>query len=229
MKDGAVELPRLNARDGYDRAAAAYTKWRWTEFWRRNEAPLVRAWLAGIAPGLGLDAGAGVGPYANDIVQRHSSIGVDISWSMLNQSHATFKRWLVQGDLALLPLADNAFDWVLSTRALSHIAGLGPVFREFSRVARNGAELLITDVHPAHNYECVSIPTENGDVSIETYKHPLRLFPELLSATNSLQLVKMSEYRLGDLPWMPPKQQFQRIYDFPDSPIFYALHLRKHE
>jgi ubiquinone/menaquinone biosynthesis C-methylase UbiE len=56
---------------------------------------------------------------------------------------------LVQGDVRDVPFATRSFDYVLSTRVLSHLSTPSLVFCEFSRVAKVGARLLITDVHPS--------------------------------------------------------------------------------
>jgi SAM-dependent methyltransferase len=167
----------LTARAGYDAVAKEYGDWHWTRFWRMNEAPIVRAWLADLPNGFGLDAGTGFGPYRADIIRQHHYAAVDLSWKMLGGGagctpvDAASNR--IQGDVRALPFLGGTFDWILSTRVLSHVPNPELVLAEFGRVAKPGAPCLITDVHPAHPYERVSIRTADGRVPIETYKHRL--------------------------------------------------------
>src|SRR5207247_2542182 len=74
----------FDPRHGYDLTAPYYESWRWSEFWRQNEAPIILEWLASLKPGVGLDAGSGTGPYVCQIVRlNHRCVAVDISPKML--------------------------------------------------------------------------------------------------------------------------------------------------
>ena len=55
-------MKKYSAKVGYDRVARDYADWYWTRFWQTYEAPIVRPWLEGRS-GLGIDLGAGFGPY----------------------------------------------------------------------------------------------------------------------------------------------------------------------
>jgi ubiquinone/menaquinone biosynthesis C-methylase UbiE len=227
-------LAALPPREGYDRAAAAYDKWYWTEFWRRNEAPLVRKWLQG-RTGLGLDAGTGTGNYhrltagaaAGAAGQR--AIGLDISAAMLREGladRASAAR-LIQGDARWLPFRADTFDWILCARMLSHVQSARDVLSEFARVAKAGARMLISDVHPSHPYERVSIATANGTVAIQVYKHAMATLLSEIDAIAGLELEDMREYRVPDLTWVPPAERFEKIFRDPQVPVFYTLTLRR--
>jgi ubiquinone/menaquinone biosynthesis C-methylase UbiE len=216
----------LSARKGYDRAAVAYASWHWTEFWQRNEAPLVRRWLQS-RKGLGLDAGAGTGIYCvADAVRR--GVGVDISAGMLRkhlQASPARQLLLAQADVQSLPFRSHVFDWVLCTRVLSHVHSPRTALAEFARVARPGAEILISDVHPAHPYDSVSIPIPEGDVVIETIKHSIETITSDVQSVSRLRILTIREFRLSDLLWMPPRPRFEKVFRDPSLPIFYILHL----
>src|ERR1039458_8954250 len=80
----ARSLNTVPARIGYDLAAADFGDWHWVSFWKANEAPIVRAWLDSLNPGLGLDAGGGTGAYLRDAYDRgHLSASIDVSLEML--------------------------------------------------------------------------------------------------------------------------------------------------
>ncbi len=52
------------------------------------------------------------------------------------------------GDLASLPVPDDAVDLVTNALALTHVPDLMPAYAEFARVLRPGGDLIISDVHP---------------------------------------------------------------------------------
>ena len=219
----------LRARDGYDLAAEGFLAWHWTKFWRRNEAPLVRGWLNDIAPGLGLDAGTGIGPYLKDATAAgHRYIALDISGKMLAAANPLRRgrlAWAVQSDLRELPVKDGRLDWVLSTRVLSNNAEPERILSEFARVMRRGAECLITDVHPDHPYEQTSITAGERVLVIETHRHALSQVVAL--ASRSFRVVRCVEHGLKDLPRRPPKSLFKKIYENSSSPIFYFMMLKR--
>jgi ubiquinone/menaquinone biosynthesis C-methylase UbiE len=132
---------------------------------------------------------------------------------------------LTQADVQQLPFLPNVFNWVLCARVLSHVRSPRTVLAEFARVARPGAEILISDVHPAHPYDRVSIRTPEGVVAIETYKHAIRTMTSDVEAIDRLRIRNMREYRIADLLWVPPRPQFDKIFRDPSAPVFYVLHL----
>ncbi len=220
------------AREGYDIASSRYERWRWFTFWRRNEAPLVEAWLRSLRPGFGLDVGAGTGSYLPEIAgAKQRYIGIDLSLRMVEEFRErslAFRGCLVgsvQADAVNLPFASERFDWLLSTRVLSHVRDIPAAFREFHRLLRAGGDCLISDVHPDHPYVNVSIPTEVGQIAIETHKHPVMELRRSASGAG-LRIVSLSEFRLTDLPWKPPVE-FERVYSNSDRPIFLVCTLKK--
>jgi ubiquinone/menaquinone biosynthesis C-methylase UbiE len=221
-------------RRGYDIAAPHYESWYWFKFWRLNEAPIVRHWLKSLKPGLGLDAGSGIGTYIPDILEFwHRCVAVDISAGMLRISkskaelHTNGSRTrYIQADISRLPFGESVFDWVLCSRVLSHIENVEYVLREFARVLRSGGECLISDVHPEHPYTRVAIPTGPKKIAIETYKHPLEEM-ESIVASHQFRLVSLDEYYLDDLREKPPITTFEKLYRHPDNAVFYVLRLMK--
>ena len=227
-----VRTTALQPREGYDLAADRFRAWHWTKFWRCHEAPLVRLWLRALTPGLGLDAGAGSGPYSKDALKAgHGYLAIDVSIKMLGTAiqgaalHRKRPPWSVQSDISNLPVRDGQLDWVLTTRVLSNNAEPERILSEFSRVMKSGAECLISDVHPDHPYEQMSIMTESRVLEIETYRHAL---PRIVAlASRSFRIVSCVEYGLRDLTRPPSRSLFRKIYDNSSAPIFYIMRLER--
>jgi SAM-dependent methyltransferase len=226
-----VEARPLVPRVAYDRVAETYHEWRWYRFWRTNEAPLVVQWLRALARGRGLDAGSGTGPYLPFAATLgHRCVAVDISLEMLKRQEAGGASWpgqaRVQADIRTLPFSAETFDWILCTRTLSHLPSIGKTIAELGRVLRIGGQCLITDVHPEHSYEHVTIPHRGIPVAIETYKHALADVRSQGDA-HALTLETLSEHRLADLVEPPSRMDFGKLYQHPEDPIFYVARFVK--
>ena len=223
-----TSVPILDPQDGYDRAAGAYDVWHWLEFWRRNEVPVVASWIEALTPGVLLDAGSGTGLYRGLIESAgHTLLAVDVSRQMLlrqqerHPAHVRHRSYLVQADVCQLPIRSASVNHLLSTRVLSHISSVETVAAEFARVASTHTDLLIADVHPAHPYSSMSINVRAGRVSIKIYKHSIGELTRGFEHAG-FEVKELREYRLRDISWRPPFELFRKIYDAPDTPIFYV-------
>jgi ubiquinone/menaquinone biosynthesis C-methylase UbiE len=196
--------------------------------WRQNEVHIVQRWASVLAPGTILDAGSGTGLHRPVLESTgHRVIGVDLSPEMLMiQVGANPNALVAQAKIEALPFQGSSFDYVLCTRVLSHIQSPTPVFCEFARVSKPGAVLLITDVHPEHRYSEMSIPTNTERISIQIFKHSIRQIKNTAKA-NGFDLLELKEFRLDDLIWKPPIENFESVYDEPERPIFYTFTLRR--
>jgi ubiquinone/menaquinone biosynthesis C-methylase UbiE len=98
-----------------------------------------------------LDVGCGTGNYAAALTEATSCriSGVDPSRRMLDRAHdAAPWESLAQSSAESLPFGDNAFDVVISTDVIHHIADRDAYFREAVRVLQPGGHLVtITDSH----------------------------------------------------------------------------------
>lgn len=220
-------------RPAYDSGADRFEDRPWFRFWEQNERPLVRAWLDTLPHATGLDAGAGTGPYLNEIgAAGHRCVQVDLSRSMLlvglgrRNAPPQVALGCAQADVRVLPFRDRAFRWALCTRVLSHVRHPEAVLSELHRVVGIGGELLITDVHPEHWYQRTTALTARGKIGIETYKHSLDALRRVTLALQPDVSVDLKEYRLDDLTWKPRQDQFARLYADPQRPVFYTLQVR---
>jgi ubiquinone/menaquinone biosynthesis C-methylase UbiE len=75
-----------------------------------------------------------------------ASVGLDISRAGLTLAARNGHERLLQGDMATLPVADDAVDGVTAYHAVFHVdrEDHPEVYREFARVLRAGGELLMT-------------------------------------------------------------------------------------
>ena len=147
LADGAVEVARLDTREGYEVWSSTYDG--------PNPAfdydgEMIDDVAGGMPPGVALDAACGTGRVAALLATHgHRVIGVDSSPDMLalaraNVPGADFRA----GDLHRLPVDDGSVDIVTCSLALTHVRDLGPVLAEFARVLRPGGHVVLCDLHP---------------------------------------------------------------------------------
>ena len=140
----------VSVEEGYERWAPTY-----------DHAPnpllhLEERKLAALLPNLSdkhvLDLACGTGRW----LQKFSAlgaglgIGVDFSTAMLRvaETKAAIRGRLARADCQSLPFQDSVFDLVVCSFALGHVHDLGAMVRELARVAKTGALVLVSDLHP---------------------------------------------------------------------------------
>jgi cytosine/adenosine deaminase-related metal-dependent hydrolase/ubiquinone/menaquinone biosynthesis C-methylase UbiE len=105
-----------------------------------------------------LDAGCGTGRWLRQLADRspRSLIGVDISPAMLLLAGTKLDANcdLRLGSCAVLPAGDATTDMVLSSFVVSYLDDLDAFAQEVDRVARPGAALFLSDMHPDTEARC---------------------------------------------------------------------------
>jgi ubiquinone/menaquinone biosynthesis C-methylase UbiE len=92
-----------------------------------------------------LDGGCGIGYFSARIKNTVSYIaGVDIDQASLTSAKAFAGGDFVRADVRVLPFKNDAFNKVLLTEILEHLENEARALDEVKRVARNGAEVVIT-------------------------------------------------------------------------------------
>lgn len=148
---------------------------------------------SGWASGLGIDVGAGLGWYANALVERHGARVVAVDPSTvplaLGRAEARTRPWpaFVAGDSLHLPFPDETFDYAYAINMLHHLK-LGEqerALREVHRILKPGAPLLVFEINTrnpvfAWYMRHVFPRTRSIDRGDEEFIHPSRwpLVPE---------------------------------------------------
>src|SRR5271156_6370980 len=105
-----------------------------------------------------LDAGCGTGRWLHQLAGRspRSLIGVDISPAMLLLAGTKLDANcdLRRGSCAALPVGDATTDMVLSSFVVSYLDDLDAFAQEVNRVARPGATVFLSDMHPDTEARC---------------------------------------------------------------------------
>jgi SAM-dependent methyltransferase len=132
-----------------------------------------------------LDVGCGTGNYAAALTEATSCrlSGVDPSRRMLERARdAAPWESLAQGSAESLPFGDDAFDVVMSTDVIHHIADRDAYFQEAARVLRPGGHLItVTDSHdtiPRRRPLSSHFP-ETVNVELQRYPPVPRLLAEM--------------------------------------------------
>ncbi len=149
--------------DGYDRLAddppaldRLASPWADSPYQRHYVWPAVRPLLPDV-PGLRvLDAGCGVGHYAERFHERGADVtGIDASERALAAARERCDDAvrLRRHDLTeRLPFDDGAFGLVFCNLVLDHVADWEPVLSEFRRVLAPGGPVVVATIHPLRRY-----------------------------------------------------------------------------
>ncbi|MEO3795535.1 class I SAM-dependent methyltransferase [Nonomuraea sp. B10E15] len=113
------------------------------------EEPQVRRILTTLPAGRALDVACGTGRHAAFLARLgHEVVGTDSSAEMLALARAKVPDGTFhQADLHDLPVGSASFDLVVCALALTHQPALGPALAEFSRVAKPGGHVVLSDIH----------------------------------------------------------------------------------
>lgn len=220
--------PRRHVRT-YDEVAPVYDRWKWQEFWRRNEAPVVRdlCLREPVVPHA-LDIGAGTGALAAVLRERADAVvALDASAEMLRQLRGRYPGFTtVQGDAEALPFPAETFDRIGAARLLSHLDDPGDLFRECARVSRLGSALVVTDLHPHFDYEQSTLGFAACSTPFAPTRHPL---PRVTHSATAAGFTVEGLWTVSkdDLRWSPPTGAYATL-DANDGPVFYVAMFRRH-
>lgn len=202
--------PIYPPRIAYNLAAIEYDNWVWQKIWRKTEMPVVLSWVCNSGHPRLLDLGCGTGVYLKRFLEMGvHCVGLDLSVEMLRIAMRRLNRCdcLVLGDVRKLPFRSVTFDQILLTRVLSHIDNPAAVFSEARRVLQKSGSIIISDIHPEHNYSNTELPVFGTKISVETYKRSLIDLARTAALEGGFGLLRYTLIKPCDiLPWMKSGQ-----------------------
>lgn len=180
------------------------------------------------------DIGCGTGRHWKKIYQRgpESLTGYDVSEGMLRQLQLKYPSAITRH------ITDNLFkdqptasvDCVISTLTIAHIKDLDEAIASWSRILKDGGDLIVTDFHPATLAHGGKRSFRNGkeSLSVVNYVHPLE---DILKTFDShgLNFMRLEEKFINEevRPYYE-NQHAINVYDrFRGMPIIFGLHLKK--
>ena len=179
-----------------------------------------------------LDSGCGTGRWLERLVGRgaRSLTGVDPSSAMLLLAATKLggNCDLRPGTCAALPLTDTAADIVLSSFVISYLDDLGAFAREVDRVARPGATVFLSDMHPETEASRSWKRSTGLDTQIATRGWSLQQIMQTFQ-DRGFKLISLHEPTFG----VEEREIFAAhgklaLYDAAvDLPAIYVLQLRK--
>ena len=180
------------------------------------------------------DIGCGTGRHWLKIYEGKPKlvIGFDVSAGMLNQLIQKFPSADVQltTNNRLNTVSDSFLDCLITTLTIAHINNLEEAVSSWSRVLKNGGDLILTDFHPAMLARGGkrSFSHDGITLSVVNYVHPLEKVKKLFSQYG-FAVVKQIEKEVNEEVRSYYKMQNAlQIYDrFKGTPVIYGLHLKK--
>jgi len=151
-----------------------------------------------------LDIGCGTGRWLSMLINlgARSVLGVDASLEMIRHARAkqSLRGRLVMADTCTLPFRPQSADVMVCSFTIGHVFNIGALASELARVARPGADVFVTDMHPAaraRGWRC-AFRCAGRTVEIETFVHAL---PDLRGSFEHerFRLVKSGDFRFGEL------------------------------
>jgi ubiquinone/menaquinone biosynthesis C-methylase UbiE/imidazolonepropionase-like amidohydrolase len=232
--------PPVPAESGSLRNRDAFAAW--SHSYDANPSPLLNLeerYLLAMLPAVRgrdvLDAGCGSGRWLRHLAARSPGTlrGIDTSSAMLRAAAQKLISGveLIECSCDATPFADRSIDLILASFVLSYFDKPERLAGEFTRIARDGCDLVLSDMHPeteAHLGWKRSFATTGGAITLDTTRHHL----EHLAATFrrfGWELVSFIEPEFGTLE----RQAFaaagrvSRFTEAADHPAIYLAHFRR--
>lgn len=159
--------------------------------------------LKNVANKVVLDAACGTGRWLEKLFSAGAKPGwgVDISEAMLLSAKVKpgLKGRLVRGDCVTLPFQPRFADLIISSFALGHIGNLDALAQELARVARDGADLWVSDLHPEARVRgwATAFRHKRGNAEIIAHCHTIERINGFFMA-HGFSLLERHDIHLGD-------------------------------
>jgi ubiquinone/menaquinone biosynthesis C-methylase UbiE len=181
------------------------------------------------------DAGCGSGRWLSYLAEKRPRrlTGIDTSAAMIQVA----RRKRIPGAELLrcscedTPFPRHSFDLILSSFVLSYIDDLERMAAEIDRIAQDGCDLFLSDMHPETQYQLGwkrTFTGREGQISFETVRHSLRRVRAIFTDLG-WETCAAIEPKFGS----PEREVFEaagrldRLREADGFPAIYILHLRK--
>lgn len=167
---------------------------------RDLEAISLQATLKNIAIENCLEIGCGTGKNTGWLLQKAGTVtAVDFSQKMIakaKQKFASDNVKFIQHDITTdWNFTSEQFDVITFSLVLEHILELDPIFRNASRLTKNGSYLYVGELHPFKQYTGTKarFETESGIQEVICYTHHISEFLDV-AKENNFELISLNEY-----------------------------------
>ena len=214
---------------------------RWADFYYDAPNPLLAREERYLGPLLSdlhgntsLDLACGTGRWLEKLVANGGAVGIGIDSSLAMLRVAARKK-AIRGHLARaacesLPLPSESFDFVICSFALGHVADLGCMAKELSRVTKMNADVFVSDLHPDAYARGWRVGFRDGATALQIQVQP-RSTEQILQAfsANGFECLEYLPLFLGE-PEQPLFAQTGKAASFADAcrlPAVLICHFRR--
>ena len=181
-----------------------------------------------------VDVGCGTGRHWEKIYGENPKhlLGFDVSDNMLAILKSKFPGAITYKlfDNQLYVLSQQFCDLLISTLTVAHIDKIEEAFKEWNRVLKPGAGLLITDYHPEALSRGASRTFRHREklIAVKSHIYPLRDIISI-AACWGFSMTRFSERRIDEsVEHYYINQNADHLYrHFFGTPIIYGIHFRK--
>jgi len=182
------------------------------------------------------DIGCGTGRHWEKIFLQQPALlkGFDVSEGMLKKLKRKFSGSSVKKvtDNQFVDEADEYFDIIVSTLTIAHIENMGEAVCSWSRMLKNGGEMIITDYHPAllNDGGKRTFRHDQQSLAIKNFVHSLE-YLEKMFHQNDLVLISKIEKRIDDSMkhYYVRQNALPTFEKFKGKPVVYGMHLKKND
>jgi cytosine/adenosine deaminase-related metal-dependent hydrolase/ubiquinone/menaquinone biosynthesis C-methylase UbiE len=181
------------------------------------------------------DAGCGSGRWLSYLAEKNprSLTGIDTSAAMIQVTGQ--KRiagvQLLQCPCEETPFPKHSFDLILSSFVLSYIDDVERMAAEINRIARDGCDLFLSDMHPETEDRLGwerAFTGRKGQISFETVRHSVQ---QVLTIFTSLGwetcAAVEADFAAPERVVFEAAGRLDRLLEADGLPAIYVLHLRK--
>jgi ubiquinone/menaquinone biosynthesis C-methylase UbiE len=180
------------------------------------------------------DIGCGTGRHWHKIFDQNpaSLTGFDVSPGMLNKLTIKFseaKTYVITDD-HFAGIADNAYDFILSTLTVAHIEKIEEALQTWCRIAKPDGDMIITDFHPNALAAGGKRTFRHGDkhIAVQNFVHSTDEIKRVL-LKNGFKVIMHKEIKVDEtVKHYYAQQNALHVYEkFKDQPIIYGIHFKR--